>query len=379
MIAIASDIERSVSAFRQEAASGYWVLRGDLGCGHRHDVEINRLPFRIGRSHDADLVLNTPEISRLHAEIIQRDGQLWLHECGSTNGTFVNDQRMLWARRISVGDSIRFGTLIFEVNFHSFEEQNAITDSVERSNELIEREVTQTLVDTMLRQRSVVPYFQPLHRLSDGELLGYEILGRCNFAGLPRDPSSVLKTANDHGRQIDLSELFRATGLESAMQLGNEHTLFLNAAPSEVEPQRLATSLLTLRDDAPNLPLVLEISEAALTDHGMLRELRALLSDLDIGLAYDDFGIGQARLLEIIDIPPDWLKFDLQLIQCLRHSPDRARTVLAGLISTAHDLGILTVAEGIETESELAICESIGFDVGQGFYLGRPLPFLAYR
>ena len=61
----------------------------------------------------------------------------------------------------------------------------------------------------------------------------------------------------------------------------------------------------------------MEIHEAAITSASFLAKLRDQLRDLDIGLAYDDFGAGQARLLEMADAPPDVIKFDIHMIRGL--------------------------------------------------------------
>ena len=76
-------------------------------------------------------------------------------------------------------------------------------------------------------------------------------------------------------------------------------------------------SLRELRELEPRRPLVLEIHEAAVTCGDEMKQLRAALADLQIGLAYDDFGAGQARLVELVDVPPDYLKFDMKLVQNL--------------------------------------------------------------
>lgn len=227
----------------------------------------------------------------------------------------------------------------------------------------------------MLRQRSVTAVFQPLRDLTTRQTIGYELLGRCEFAGLPRNPLQLLNIATHLDKEIELSELFREVGTAQADQLGNRHTLFINTAPAEFELPRLAQSLQALRRQTPETPLVLELAETTVTSLASLRELRALLSDLCIELAYDDFGVGQARLIELIEVPPEWLKFDISFVQSLRSPSPRARTVLQTMVSLANSLGIKTVAEGIENESDLTACRNLGFDAAQGFYLGRPLPF----
>jgi EAL domain-containing protein (putative c-di-GMP-specific phosphodiesterase class I) len=102
-----------------------------------------------------------------------------------------------------------------------------------------------------------------------------------------------------------------------------------------------------------------------------MRELRAVLNELNIGLAYDDFGAGQARLVELGEVPPDFLKFDIELIHEIdRASPERQR-MLASLVAIVKDLGIASLAEGVETEAEHAACRQMGFDFGQGYLYGK--------
>src|SRR5256885_16736849 len=105
-----------------------------------------------------------------------------------------------------------------------------------------------------------------------------------------------------------------------------------------------------------------------------MRELRAVLYALEMRLAYDDFGAGQARFVELVEVPPDFLKFDMKLVQGL-HTASLARQQLVGsLVQMASDLGILPLAEGIESEEDGIACRELGFVLGQGYYYGRPAP-----
>lgn len=122
----------------------------------------------------------------------------------------------------------------------------------------------------------------------------------------------------------------------------------------------------------PNQALVLEIHERALTDPASLRRLRAKLSKSNIGLAFDDFGAGEARLVQLAEEPPDYLKFDITFIQDIDKAPPSKRHLLSSIVSAARDLGVKTVAEGIETEPEAEACIEIGFTHAQGYLFGRP-------
>ena len=69
-------------------------------------------------------------------------------------------------------------------------------------------------------------------------------------------------------------------------------------------------------------------------------------------LAFDDFGVGQTRLVELSNTPPDYLKFDISLIRKIHLAPKRLHQMVSTFIKASHDLGILTLAEGIECAEE---------------------------
>ncbi|MBR9984336.1 MAG: EAL domain-containing protein, partial [Desulfosarcina sp.] len=77
------------------------------------------------------------------------------------------------------------------------------------------------------------------------------------------------------------------------------------------------------------------------------------------------------------NISPDYLKFDISLIRQIHLAPKRLHQMISTFIKASHDLGILTLAEGIECAEEAELCEQLGFDLGQGFFFGRPAPFYA--
>jgi EAL domain-containing protein (putative c-di-GMP-specific phosphodiesterase class I) len=173
--------------------------------------------------------------------------------------------------------------------------------------------------------------------------------------------------------EAELSRLLRFEGTCKSDRLPGDPLLFVNTHPAELfDPQRLETSLRDLREAAPQRQIVLEIHEAAVTKLEQMQTLRAVLQELDMGLAYDDFGAGQARLVELSEVPPDYLKFDICLIRDIdRATPDRQR-MLKSLVGMVSDLGIAALAEGVETAEEHDVCQRLGFTLGQGFYYGKP-------
>ncbi|HRK39584.1 MAG TPA: EAL domain-containing protein [Burkholderiaceae bacterium] len=92
-----------------------------------------------------------------------------------------------------------------------------------------------------------------------------------------------------------------------------------------------------------------------------------------VGLAIDDFGTGYSCLATLKDLPATKLKFDKAFIQCL---PDdiRVLAIVRSMTDLAHFLGLVVVAEGVETEAQLRACEDAGLEATQGYLHARPMP-----
>jgi EAL domain-containing protein (putative c-di-GMP-specific phosphodiesterase class I) len=130
----------------------------------------------------------------------------------------------------------------------------------------------------------------------------------------------------------------------------------------------------TLRDVGLKRPLTLEIHEAAASDPAAMKLLRDALQEIDVYLAFDDFGAGQARLTELCEVQPRYVKFDMNLIRGLHKAPQSRQQMVATLVRMTRDLGILTLAEGIEYREEADACIAMGFELAQGYFFGRPAP-----
>ncbi len=373
----------SVTAQQMTAAlsEDAWYLEGRSSDGKTWLVHLSHLPFCIGRREECDLCLASPDISRQHAEIFSPDNQtLVVREFGSTNGTYVNRQRVQGDQQLKSGDILHFGSQEFRIACRQAEQISA-TARHNQQDTVIAAAIpgfgfftSNRSFDDLLESRAVMAYFQPLIRSQDDRVFGYELLGRGNFEGLPPSPGPLFEIAASLGRQIALSMLFRDVGIAQARILPVGQQVYFNTVPEETDIQFLSRDLPKLRALAPDLTMTMEVHEAAVTDIKTMREVRALLKDLNIGLAYDDFGAGQARLLELIEVPPDVLKFDIALIRNIHERPPKSRQVIATLVNMARDLGIKSLAEGTEIKEEVEVCRELGFDYFQGYYFGKPAP-----
>jgi EAL domain-containing protein (putative c-di-GMP-specific phosphodiesterase class I) len=123
--------------------------------------------------------------------------------------------------------------------------------------------------------------------------------------------------------------------------------------------------------------LGLEVTETAIVEGGATSErARAELEDLhDLGvrIAIDDFGTGFSSLGQLRRFPIDVIKVDRSFVQGMEHDAKDA-AIAANLVSLAHALGLVAVAEGIESEGQLASLRELDCDLAQGFLFARPVP-----
>jgi EAL domain-containing protein (putative c-di-GMP-specific phosphodiesterase class I) len=136
----------------------------------------------------------------------------------------------------------------------------------------------------------------------------------------------------------------------------------------------LVPSLREIRNIAPRQPITIEVHEAAVARVEDLLELRAACRELNMELAYDDFGAGQARLDELARVAPDCVKFDMRLVRDLHRAPLERQLVTHRLVALVRELNIVPLAEGVENEAEAQACREAGFELAQGYHFGRPAP-----
>ena len=101
-------------------------------------------------------------------------------------------------------------------------------------------------------------------------------------------------------------------------------------------------------------------------------ELRHALSDLNIKLAFDNFGAGQSQLFALSEVTPDVLKFDLKLVHGIHKATAKRQKFVAAMVKMICDLGITPLAECVEDQRDHETLQQLGFEFGQGFFYGKP-------
>jgi EAL domain-containing protein (putative c-di-GMP-specific phosphodiesterase class I) len=215
----------------------------------------------------------------------------------------------------------------------------------------------------------VTVVFQPIVLLGLGTVAAYEALGSGRHPDLPESPTELFQIAERRGAEAELGRLFRTKTAELAAKRPDLPTIFLKMHPTELAQPGFRESLDELRRLAPRLDLALEIPDWALTRPAAMGELRALLLERNIALAYGSFEAGRARLLELAEAAPD---YSPSFTNGLDQAPASRRQLLASLLSLTRDLSAKSIAVDIETAAEARACANVGFTHGQGLHFGRP-------
>ncbi|MAV36484.1 MAG: diguanylate phosphodiesterase [Planctomycetaceae bacterium] len=362
-----------------------WFLSGSLGPGGAiTDVPVHPTPFVVGRKPNCSLCLPAPTVSGEHARISLYDDRLLITDLNSTNGTYVNGHRIERPTALNDKDLIQLADAPFRVRAQVTQTETPTQPENPYNNALALVEF-----DRLMSERLVVPHYQPIvditgHSARDQSLavkpqrsrdiVGFEVLGRSDLIGL-ETPDSMFQAAARLDLEVPLSRMLRWEGIRPAVDGASLPCLFVNTHPAELDQRGLIDSLHDLRRFAPGQPMTLEIHEAAITDLTAMNRLAAALRELEIGLAYDDFGAGQARLVELAEVRPDYVKFDMSLIRDIDTAHTKRQQMLNRLVTMVQELGITPLAEGIERPGELETCRQLGFALGQGFLLGKPTTF----
>ena len=216
--------------------------------------------------------------------------------------------------------------------------------------------------------------FQPIVDIDAGSVWGYEALVR----GTDGAPAGAILSKVDENNRYRFDQACRVKAIELAGRLFPEEQdlrLSINFMPNAVyEPAACirATLLAALRVGFRRDRIMFEFTEnERVHDPDHLRRIVTEYRRQGFLTAIDDFGAGYAGLNLLADFQPDMIKLDMELVRSLDSKPAR-RTIVAGIIRTARELGVSVLAEGVETVDELAALREEGVSLVQGYLFARP-------
>jgi diguanylate cyclase (GGDEF)-like protein len=228
----------------------------------------------------------------------------------------------------------------------------------------------------------LVLHYQPQMDLALGVPVAAEGLVRWHHPqrGL-LGPLEFVEVAEHAGLIKDLTYRVIEQGLQDLRAwraAGRDLKLSLNVSVRSLLDRnftREVQRLLTLHG-VPGDSLRLEITESSLmVDPGVAKRVMGELSDIGVSFAIDDFGTGYSSLAYLTDLPVRELKIDKSFVLAM-NSDERNQIIVRSTIELARNLGLRTVAEGIENDYTLGQVRELGCELGQGFFISRPMPAL---
>ncbi|MBI3745357.1 MAG: EAL domain-containing protein, partial [Chloroflexi bacterium] len=223
---------------------------------------------------------------------------------------------------------------------------------------------TRARIADIIRYASFHPVFQPIVDVTSGERVGYEALTRFTNEGRP---DAVFREAREAGLETELELATLRAAIAAAAGLPAGAWLSLNVSPTLVIGDKQIARLLRTADR----PVVLEITEhVPVADYAALRVAIGRLRP-PVRVAVDDAGSGAANLSHIVELRPTFVKLDIGLVRGIETDLTR-KAMVFGLEHFAAESHSQMVAEGVETEAELAALRAIGVRYAQGYLLGQP-------
>ena len=230
-------------------------------------------------------------------------------------------------------------------------------------------------------------YYQPIVRLADGRLVGFEALARWLHPtrGLV-SPATFIPIAEASGLSADLTitclrqVMHDLGGLRARAAANRDHVdelqIAVNISGHDLTKPNFVEHLSAIAADGNGCAssVVLELTETALV-HSPSDAAEALAHARRLGfqIAVDDFGTGYSSLNYIRTLPVDKIKIDKTFVQGASDCAT-TRSIVASMLQLAESLGLKVVSEGIETAAQHALLQMLGSEFGQGYLFGRPLP-----
>ena len=258
---------------------------------------------------------------------------------------------------------------------------NADMLSEARRNLVIENALRTSIIDDELFLT-----YQPKVDVQSGQIIGAEALLRWTHPELGNvPPCEFIPVAESSGQIVEIGQwVLEQACLQTALvrQAGfKDFRMAVNASIAQLNDQSFLSGVKTALEKAslPSEALIIELTENMIMEDidSSMRKL-AVLRELGIRISIDDFGTGYSSLSYLQKFPIDQLKIDRSFIMQIA-SADATSPIVKAIVMLAHDLKLEVVAEGVETDVQLAYIKSLSCDEYQGYYKSPPVqadPFM---
>ncbi|GAA0583930.1 hypothetical protein GCM10010172_81110 [Paractinoplanes ferrugineus] len=277
---------------------------------------------------------------------------------------------------------VRDGYLALHSAKEAGRDRMVLFDDELREKQLAVARTVERLRGALTRGEFVV-YYQPLIRLDDERIAGFEALIRWQPAGEPMvPPDRFIGLAEDSGLIVPIGAWILRESCRVAAGWHRRHAtvISVNVSPRQLrEPDFGLLVLDVLRTSGlPPEALILEITEGVLVNSGLVTEQAishlAMLRSHGVKVAIDDFGTGYSSLAYLRDLPIDHVKIDRSFMPAQDAPDPTAGVLIKAIIDLAAGLRLGTIAEGVETRAQVDLLRELGCVRAQGFYFSRPVP-----
>jgi EAL domain-containing protein (putative c-di-GMP-specific phosphodiesterase class I) len=333
------------------------------------NVPLDESPFIVGRSETASLPVDSTRVSREHAVLERRDEAWRIRDLKSTNGTYVNGERI---EEVSLhdGDAVKIADieLVFRVNQQAW--PAGATQVMTECDPPRDREDHVGWTRALRRMREAMlrggfpNHYQPVYRLDSRALFGYEALSEADDSDqLGHIEKQIFVTECLLAER--LRQVQRITAVEEMAAMDAHLQLLMKLAPVEVGARRVIDSLEVLRDQAGERPLVMEIPVTAVCDTPNFRSFLTALRNARMGVAYDGFaGRGSHAALQP-ELAPDYVRLASSVTRGVEQSSDRRRQIQA-IVRTCQELGCQVMVQSLSHAPALSACRDLGCTLGSG-------------
>ncbi|HIJ62580.1 MAG TPA: bifunctional diguanylate cyclase/phosphodiesterase, partial [Rhodospirillaceae bacterium] len=224
--------------------------------------------------------------------------------------------------------------------------------------------------------------YQPIVSLSDNRLIGFESLVRWRHPDLGLiSPVKFIPIAEETGQILPLGRFILGEAAKASAAWRDRFpaaaglSVNVNLSPRQMWNEDYMEEIIGFLQTLPPGSLKIEVTEGmTISNPEMAEVLLQRFHQIGVPLCIDDFGTGYSSLAYLHRFPFDVLKIDKSFVTGIETSPAQCRLV-RGMINLAHELGMVVVAEGIESEAENQQLKDLNCDFAQGYLFARPLPY----
>ncbi|WP_293446514.1 GGDEF domain-containing phosphodiesterase [Persephonella sp.] len=219
-----------------------------------------------------------------------------------------------------------------------------------------------------IKENKIIPYFQPIFDLKNGEILGFEALFRIEKNKEIYTAGEFIDIAYKTGLIVEIDKLMIEYMLSYGERIG-DYFIFLNISPQTIKETWFLEKVKYLKN------CIFEITEQMAFDN--IDKLKMLNLETLNKMALDDFGSGYSSIKTVVELSSNnlisFLKIDGSIIKEIDKNKE-SFFIVESIVKIAKTLGLKTIAEFIENERILKIIKNLDIDYAQGFYLGKPSP-----